>query len=163
MGGEGQGRARRSPWTRRQRMLQPIPWLLARGTNRSGLSPGRAMALPSRRVLGPPCFPWTLVLGQPHLSKGLGHSASQVHSPSCPVRSSAWMVPMGHLLARGDPRGSPSVISRRGRQPAVGGRGTLGQAETFCGYSQGLQWFRCWQVLGLVSSCSNLTSLSLAG
>lgn len=53
------------------------------------------------------------------------------------------MVPMGHLLARGDPRGSPSVISWRGWQPAVGGRGTLGQAKTFCGYSQGLQQFGC--------------------
>ena len=73
------------------------------------------------------------------------------------------MVPMGHLLARGDPQGSPSVTSWRAWQPAVGGRGTLGQAETFCGYSQGLQWFRCWQVLGLISSCSNLASLSLAG
>lgn len=73
------------------------------------------------------------------------------------------MVPTGHLLARGDPRGSPSVISWRSRQSAVGGRGTLGQAETFCGYSQGLQRFGCWQVLGLGSSCSNLASPSLAG
>ena len=73
------------------------------------------------------------------------------------------MVPMGHLLARGDSRGSPSVISWRGRQPAVEGRGTLGQAETFCGYSQGLQLFGCWQVSGLGSSCSNLASPSQIG
>lgn len=73
------------------------------------------------------------------------------------------MVPMGHLLACGDPQGSPSVISWRGRQPAVEGRGTLGQAETFCGYRQGLQLFGCWQVSGLVSSCSNLASPSPAG
>ena len=110
---------------RRQRLLQPIPWLQARGTNRSGLSPGRAMELPSLRVLGATLPPldsslWSAPSEQRPRTLSLPGSLPQLPSeefgldgphgpPACPWRPTGVSISyfLESLAARSRGQGDP--------------------------------------------------------
>ena len=77
-----------------------------------------------------------------------------------PLGSGRWH---SHLLGRRGPRGGGLHQLFPSKAGSLQQAGALGHAETFCGYSQGVQWLYTWRVLGLASSCSNLASPSLAG